>query len=95
MSAAISMANKMSNAQLNQQLETFTTRFEAEIKSITETTNSAKAELVEKIDGITARLDTYDEKFAKLEGSLQHTDNPVGELTAQVENGDLIVRQKN
>ena len=85
---------KVSNAQLQQQLESFSERFEEMMKSLTTTTNDAKTELAAKIDGINVRLDSYDTRFNKLEESVQHTDNRLGELAAQLENGDLIVSQK-
>ena len=58
---------KVSNAQLQQQLESFIERFEASMKMLTETTNTAKTELGEKIDNITARLDNYDSRLDNLE----------------------------
>ena len=85
---------KVSNAQLQQQLESFIERFEASMKTLTETTNTAKTELGEKIDNITARLDNYDSRLDNVEKSVAHTDNRLGELAAQLENGDLIVSQK-
>ena len=46
------------------------------------------------MDAITARLDTYDDRIDKIERTIQSSDNRVGELTAQNENADLIVREK-
>ena len=85
---------KVSNAQLQQQLENLATRFEEAMKVLTSKTDSVKSEIAEKIDGINTRLDKYDEKFDKLERNIQHNENRIGEMAAQVENGDLIANQK-
>ena len=88
------MASKLSNAQLQQNLDSFTERIENAIKGLTLTAEVTKNQLIEKIDGITTRLDVFDEKIAKIERSIAHTDNRVGELSAQIENGDVNVSQK-
>ena len=54
--------------------------------ALTTSVQSSKTELIGKIDGISARLDGYDEKFKEIERSIQSTDNHVGELQAQVGN---------
>ena len=85
---------KVTNVQIQQQLEALTTRLEETFKILTSSTEAAKTEITQKIDGINVRLDSYDQRFDKLERSIQQTDNRVGEITAQVENGDQIVTQK-
>ena len=81
---------KVTNAELQRQLEGLSTKFDEAMTALTKTTESTN----EKIDGITARLDGYDDKIEKLEQSIQHTDDRVGELGAKVENGDLLVGLK-
>ena len=88
------MAAKVSNAQLQQQLEGFSQRFEENFKLLTTSQDQTKTELFSKIDGITTRLDSFDVRIDKMERSIQHTDTRVGELSAQLENGDLAVSQK-
>ena len=80
------MAVKVTNAELQKQLEGLSTKFEEAMQTLTKTTQSTN----EKIDGITARLDGYDAKIEKLERDVQHTDERVGALGAQVENGDVL-----
>ena len=85
---------KVSNAQLQSQLEALSTRLEETFKLLTSSTEVVKTEIAQKIDGINTRLDGYDKKFEKLQRDVQHTDNRVGEIAAQVENGDQINTQK-
>ena len=58
----INMA-KVTNLELNTKFTEFSTRFEEAMKTLTSLTETTKVELGEKIDGITARLDSYDGKF--------------------------------
>ena len=81
---------KVTNAELQKQLEGFSTKFDEAMAALTKTTESTN----EKIDRITARLDSYDDKIEKLEQSIQHTYDRVGELGAKVENGDVLVGLK-
>ena len=61
---------------------------------LTDLTKTTKVELGEKIDGITARLDSYDGKLEKLEQSIQQTDRSVHDLVVQVEDGEEGQNQK-
>ena len=84
----------VSNAQLQQQLENLATRLEEGLKGIESTTVTTKTEIAEKINEVNHRLDKYDEKFDRLERNIQNNENRIGEIAAQVENGDLITNQK-
>ena len=88
------MTTKVTNAQLQEQLSSFSTQFQSAINALTETTKAAKDELGQKIDGINTRLDTYGVRLEKLERDSQHNENRIGELTAQVQSGDLIVSEQ-
>ena len=84
----------MSNAQLQSQLESFSTRFENAMKQLTSTVETSKSELIEKIDGITNRLDSYDVRITNVEKAVTRTDDRVGELGAQLAHGDQMMTQK-
>ena len=56
--------------------------------ALTTSVQSSKTELSVKIDGISARLDGYDDKLMVIERNIQSTDDHVGELQAQIGNTD-------
>ena len=89
----INMA-KVTNLELNTKFTEFSTRFEEAMKTLTTLTATTKVELGEKIDGITARLDSYDGKLEKLQQSIQQTDRSVHDLVVQVEDGEDNQNQK-
>ena len=88
------MTGKVTNVQLQQQMDSFSNRFEAAMKTLTEATQAVKVELGQKMDEITTRLDGYGARVDTLERDVQHNSNRIGELTGQIENGDLISSEK-
>ena len=85
---------KVTNLELNTKFVEFSTRFEEAMKTLTTLTQSTKVELGNKMDGITARLDNYDQKIEKLEESIQQTDNRVGDLVVKIENVEQNQNEK-
>ena len=61
------MTGKVTNVQLQQQMDSFATRFEAAMKNLTEATQAVKVELGKKMDEITTRLDGYGARVDTLE----------------------------
>ena len=78
----------VSNIQLKEQLEGLSSRLEEAIKILTSSTEAAKTDITQKIDGINVRLDNYEVQLNKLERSIQHTDNRVGDIIVQVEDSN-------
>ena len=88
------MAAKVSNAQLQQQLESLTTRLEDSMLRLSDTMVKSKSELSEKMDVVTNRMDNFERRIEKIERSILDSDNRVGEMQARIENSDMIVSQK-
>ena len=84
----------VSNAELQTQMKTFSTRFEDAMKTLTETTQATKTDLGQKFDDLNARLDGYDTKLRHLESSITHTDNRLGDLSTQILNSEDSVNRK-